>query len=191
MAIVGGGRNNLDGELVLSDDLHDFVDRVNEIIDKVPDWIIDLPNIPNLPKSLPVNMTIRSEVYGGGLTLAGGAGNFNLSVNYQLIFTKMVEANTLNMVNIITPMAGYMTPLGINVMAGAQGQFYNTALTGYFDITDNNGGLHRLDYQVDFEPIQWNAIVGIYKNFLEHWEMSFQVGFGQRTSVTAVFGYRF
>jgi hypothetical protein len=136
-------------------------------------------------------MSIRSEIYGGGATLAGGVGNFNLTVNYQLIFTKMVEANTVNMVNIITPMVGYMVPFGVNFMLGAQGQFYNTALTGYFDLTDNNGDLHRLDYQVDFEPIQWNAIVGVYKNFNKHWEMSLQTGFGERTSVTAVFGYRF
>jgi hypothetical protein len=191
MAIVGGGRNDLDGELVISQDLHDFVDEVNEVIDNLPGWIIDIPNIPNLPRSLPVKMSIRSEIYGGGATLAGGVGNFNLTVNYQLIFTKMVEANTVNMVNIITPMVGYMVPFGVNFMLGAQGQFYNTALTGYFDLTDNNGDLHRLDYQVDFEPIQWNAIVGVYKNFNKHWEMSLQTGFGERTSVTAVFGYRF
>ncbi len=191
MAIVGGGKNDLEGELVLNEDLRQFV---NELVDKVndlPDWIIDIPDLPNLPRSLPVSTTVRSEVYGGGATLAGGVGDFNLSVNYQLMFTRMVEANTTNMVNVITPLVGYMSPFGINFMLGAQGQFYNTALTGYFNITDNDGITHRLDYIVDFEPIQWNAIVGVYKSFYKHWEMSFQAGFGQRTSLTAVVGYRF
>jgi hypothetical protein len=187
MAIVGGGNNDLDGELVISEDLHEFMDKVDDIFDNFP----NLPDIPNLPKSIPVKMGVSSEIYGGGLTFAGAVGNFNLLINYQLMFTKMVEANTVNMVNIVTPTLGYMLPFGVNIMAGAQGQFYNTALRGYFDLTDNNGGLHRLDYQIDFEPIQWNGIVGVYKNFYEHWEMSFQVGFGQRTLITAVFGYRF
>jgi hypothetical protein len=181
MAIVGGGQNNLDGELVINKELHDF-------INDLPGFIIDIPNVP---QAIPIKTNITSEVYGGGLTLAGGVGNFNLSVNYQLMFTKIVEANTLNMANVITPMVGYMTPFGVNFMAGAQGQFYNTNISGFIELEDKLGNMHKLDYQVDFEPIQWNAILGLYKSFAKHWEMSFQAGFGQRTSITAIFGYRF
>ncbi len=181
MAIVGGGQNRLDGELVINKDLRDF-------INDLPGFIIDIPNVPN---AIPIKTDITSEVYGGGLTLAGGINDFNLSINYQLMFTKIVEANTTNMVNVITPMVGYMSPFGVNFMAGAQGQFYNTQISGYIELADKNGNMHKLDYQVDFEPIQWNAILGLYKSFAKHWEMSFQAGFGQRTSITAIFGYRF
>jgi hypothetical protein len=181
MAIVGGGQNRLDGELVINKDLRDFINGL-------PGFIIDIPNVP---QSIPIKTDITSEVYGGGLTLAGGINDFNLSVNYQLMFTKIVEANTTNMVNIVTPMFGYMSPFGVNFMAGAQGQFYNTKISGFIDLQDKNGNMHKLDYQVDFEPIKWNGIVGLYKSFAKHWEMSFQAGFGQRTSITAIFGYRF
>jgi hypothetical protein len=140
---------------------------------------------------MPIKTTITSEVYGGGLTLAGGIDNFNLSVNYQLMFTKIVEANTTNMVNVVTPMIGYMTPFGVNFMLGAQGQFYNTKLSGFIEVEDNTGNMHTIDYNVDFEPIQWNVILGVYKTFAKHWEMSFQAGFGERTSLTAILGYRF
>ena len=181
MAIVGGGQNRLDGELVINEDLQDFINGL-------PGWIIDIPNVPN---AIPIKTDITSEVYGGGVTLAGGVNNFNLSVNYQLMFTKIVEANTTNMVNVVTPMVGYMTPFGVNFMAGGQGQFYNTKISGFIELADKTGKMHKLDYQVDFKPIQWNAILGLYKSFAKHWEMSFQAGFGQRTSITAIFGYRF
>jgi hypothetical protein len=180
MAIVGGGKNDLVGELVLNKDLVDFFNGL-------PDWI----DIPNLPQAAPINSSVTSEIYGLGATLAGAVGDFNLSANYQLMFTKIIEANTTNDVHIITPMVGYMSPFGVNFMLGGQGQFYNTQLKGFFDFEDVDGNMHRLDYLVDFEPIKWNAIVGLYKGFNKHWEMSVQIGFGQRTSFTGVFGYRF
>lgn len=72
-------------------------------------------------------------------------------------------------------------------MTGAQGQFYDTKVTGYIDLEDGQ----RLSYNVDFQPVHWNAIFGIYKGFAKHWEIALQAGFGNRKSVTAVFGYRF
>jgi hypothetical protein len=84
-------------------------------------------------------------------------------------------------------MIGYMTPFGMNLMAGAQGQFYDTKVTGNIALDGEN----QLFYNVDFEPVRWNAILGIYKGFSKHWEIALQAGFGNRTSVTAVFGYRF
>jgi uncharacterized lipoprotein NlpE involved in copper resistance len=191
MAIAGGGQNDLNGELVINEDKREFVNDLGNAFNNLPGWLVDWPDIPNIPHAMPIKTTITSEVYGGGLTLAGGIDNFNLSVNYQLMFTKIVEANTTNMVNVITPMLGYMTPFGVNFMLGGQGQFYNTKLSGFIEVEDSNGDMHTVDYNVDFEPIQWNAILGIYKNFAKHWEMSFQAGFGERTSLTAILGYRF
>lgn len=180
MAIVGGGVNDLDGQLKINEDLRDF-------INDLPGWL----DLPNIPESLPIKTSITSEIYGGGATLAGGVGNFNVSLNYQLMFTKIVEANTTSMVNVITPLFGYMSPFGVNFMAGAQGQFYNTKISGFINLNDHQGNPHRINYNVDFEPIKWNGIIGIYKGFNKHWEIAIQGGFGSRTSVTTVFGYRF
>jgi hypothetical protein len=191
MLIAGGGQNDLNGELVINEDKRAFVNDLGDALGNLPGWIVEWPDIPNVPRALPITTTITSEVYGGGLTLAGGIDNFNISVNYQLMFTKIVEANTTNMVNVVTPMVGYMSPLGVNFMLGGQGQFYNTKLSGFIEVEDSNGEMHKIDYNVDFEPIKWNAILGVYKNFAKHWEMSFQAGFGQRTSLTAILGYRF
>ena len=180
MAIVGGGVNDLDGQLIINEELRDF-------INDLPGWL-DLPHVPDY---IPIKSSVTSEIYGGGATLAGGIGDFNVTLNYQLMFTRIVEVNTTNMVNVVTPMVGYMAPFGVNFMLGAQGQFYNTKISGYIDMEDFGGRPNRLNYQVDFEPIKWNAIVGLYKGFNKHWEMSIQGGFGQRTSLTAIFGYRF
>ena len=180
MVMAGGGVNDLKGELVVNEDLRDFLEDLPDFIDA-----------PTLPHSFPINNSVTSEVYGVGAIFAGGAGDFNITINYQLLFTKIVEANTTNMVNIITPMLGYSLPFGLSILAGAQGQFYNTQLTGYFDLVDAEGNTKRLDYKVDFEPVKWNGIFGLYIGFNKHWEMSAQIGFGQRTSLTTVFGYRF
>ena len=180
MAIAGGGQNELNAQLKVSQELIDFINNM-------PGYIIDWPNLPG---HIPVNSMLTTEIYGGGATVAGAVGDFNLSVNYQLMFTNTVEANTTNSVNIITPMAGYMAPFGLNIMAGAQGQFYQTDLNGFFRLTDANGTPFTLDYAIDFEPMKWNGILGLYKSFSKHWEMSVQLGFGQRTSVTAILGFR-
>jgi hypothetical protein len=107
------------------------------------------------------------------------------------MFTKIVEANTTNMANVITPMLGYMSPFGINFMIGGQGQFYNTKISGFIELEDTDGLMHKINYNVDFEPIKWNAIVGVYKIYNKHWEISLQAGFGQRSSLTGILGYRF
>ena len=91
------------------------------------------------------------------------------------------------MANVITPMVGYMFPMGLNPMVGAQGQFYDTKINGFINL--DNGD--RVNYNVDFEPSTWNAILGIYKGFAEHWEIAIQAGFGERSSLTVLAGYRF
>lgn len=103
------------------------------------------------------------------------------------MFAKLAEVNTTEVANVFTPMIGYMLPFGLNLMVGAQGQFYNTEIRGFIDLAD--GG--RIDYLVNFKPLRWNYLFGVYKGFAKHWEIALQVGFGNRESVTAVFGYRF
>ena len=80
-----------------------------------------------------------------------------------------------------------MTPFGMNIMVGGQGQFYDTNTTGFLELPNNN----RLNYLVEFEPIQWNVLVGLYTPITNHIDLAIPSGWGDRTSATFVFGYRF
>lgn len=181
MGIFGKGENNVNGALGINEDLVEAMKKYG--------WLIGI-DPEDVPESIPFNSTINSMTYGGGFTLAGGINDWNFSLNYQLVFSKLTEVNTTNMANVFTPMVGYMTPFGFNVMAGAQGQYYNTAIQGFIKFKDDNGS-HKLNYNVDFMPVRWNAMLGLYKGFNKHWEIALQAGIGPRSSATAVFGYRF
>ena len=178
MGIYGQGDNSIDGQLFLDEEFR------QALIDY--GWLVDLdPN--SIPEAIDIVTKVSSRMYGGGLTLAGGVGNWNLALNYQLMFAELTEVNTTQMANVFTPTVGYMTDIGLNIMAGAQGQFYDTQVVGFINLEDGN----VLNYQVDFEPVRWNFLVGFYKGFAKHWEVAIQGGFGDRESLTAVFGYRF
>ncbi|OQX72234.1 MAG: hypothetical protein B6D61_14535, partial [Bacteroidetes bacterium 4484_249] len=70
MVIGGAGQNELNGELVINEDKRKFVNDLGDALGNLPGWIIDWPDIPNVPRSMPIKTTITSEVYGGGFTLA-------------------------------------------------------------------------------------------------------------------------
>ena len=172
MVLFSRANNSLDGGLALSDDVR---------------GLLEFLGVEDVPEEIGLNLDITTNIYGGGLTFAGGIGNVNLTLNYQLAFANTPDANTWTTAHVITPLVGYMLPIKMNVMVGCQGQFYNTGISGFIDL---DGG-DRLDYLVDFEPIRWNFLVGIYKGFAKHWEISLQAGFGGRQSATVLLGYRF
>ncbi len=178
MAIVGTGENTIDGNWPLDEDL-------KQTLIEIGGWLgIDPEDIPD---GIELGGNLAANMAGLGATLAGGIGDWNVSASYQFISTQTPSANTTTLAHVLMPMIGYMTPFGMNLMAGAQGQFYDTKVTGNIELDGEN----QLFYNVDFEPVRWNAILGIYKGFSKHWEIALQAGFGNRTSVTAVFGYRF
>ena len=72
-------------------------------------------------------------------------------------------------------------------MAGTMGQFYETGIGGSIDL----GAGETLDFLVDFEPRRWNLMAGIYKGFAKHWDVTIQVGIGDRSQLTTLLGYRF
>ena len=111
----------------------------------------------------------------------------NISLSYQLVASSILEVNTTKLAHVIAPSLGYMTNFGMNIMVGAQGQFYNTLTTGFINLPGDNS----LDYNVNFEPIRWNYIVGLYVPVSNHFELAVQSGWGKRRSLTVVFGYRF
>ena len=178
MGVVGYGSNNIDGSLFLDDELKDALSKLGFLIGLKPE---------DIPDYIPIKSSLTSLTYGAGVMLGGAVGNFNLSVTYQFAGARVLEANTNKFIQVVTPTIGYMTPFGMNIMIGGQGQFYNTATKGFLELPNNN----ELHYLVEFEPIQWNMLVGLYIPITHHFDLAVQSGWGDRTSVTAVLGYRF
>ena len=174
MGIFGAGINNVNGNILVGEELSEFL-RLLGVSEA------------DIQRGLSINTDVRSEMYGGGFTLAGGIDNWNLSLNYQFLIAELAEVNSKQTANVFTPMIGYMLPFGMNIMAGVQGQFYDTRVKGFVNLEDGR----TLNYNVDFEPLTWNAMFGVYKGFAKHWEIALQAGVGSRTSTTFVFGYRF
>jgi len=177
MAIAGVGENNIEGNWPIDEDVKEGLADWGWLIGIEPE---------DIPDAISLSGGLESVMYGLGATLAGGVGDWNLNVSYQFMVNETQAANTTTVAHILMPMAGYMTKFGMNLMVGAQGQFYDTKVAGFIDLEDGQ----RLHYNVDFKPVKWNAILGIYKGFSKHWELALQAGVGNRTSVTAVFGYR-
>lgn len=174
MAIYGSGTNTINGKLLINSDLRDFLIGIGVDPNQIPDRI-------------PVESDLTAAMIGGGATLAGGIGNWNASVNYQFMVSQLEEVNTTKVAHVISPSIGYMTPFGMNIMAGAQGQFYDPSAVGYIDLPDGD----RLNYNVGFKPQVWNYMIGLYTPLSDHFELAVQSGWGERTSLTIVFGYRF
>jgi len=178
MAIVGSGENNVNGYWPIDEDVREGLADWG--------WLIGI-DPEDIPVAIELDGGLVSNMAGLGATLAGGVGDWNANLSYQFMATMTAAANTRTDAHVFMPMIGYMTKIGMNLMVGAQGQFYDTKVAGYIDLEDGQ----TLHYNVDFQPVHWNAILGIYKGFARHWEIALQAGFGNRTSVTAVFGYRF
>lgn len=67
------------------------------------------------------------------------------------------------------------------------GAIYDPKAVGFIDLPSGD----RLNYNVGFEPTVWNYMIGLYTPLSDHWELAVQSGFGDRRSLTVVFGYRF
>jgi hypothetical protein len=178
MVIAGNGRNAINGNWPLDESFKQTLIEYG--------WLIDI-DPEDIPDAITLSGDLESVMYGAGATLAGGVGNWNVSLSYQFMVNEVTAANTTSVAHVFMPMLGYMTPFGMNLMVGAQGQFYDTKVQGFIELDDGQ----TLSYNVDFEPVRWNTMLGIYKGFAKHWEIALQAGFGDRKSVTAVFGYRF
>ena len=178
MAIVGVGENRIQGNWPLDPDLKQILIELGGLVGIDPE---------DIPDGVVLDDNLESNLAGLGATLAGGVGDWNLSLTYQFMANESPSANTTTIAHVVQPMIGYMTGFGMNLMAGAQGQFYDTNVSGFLELDDGQ----ILNYSADFQPVHWNAMFGIYKGFSKHWEIALQAGFGNRKSVTAVFGYRF
>ncbi|WP_298551542.1 hypothetical protein [uncultured Algibacter sp.] len=178
MGLVGTLDNSISGNLILDQELRETLVNLAPALGLNP---------ADIPSQIPLNVDVTANLYGGGLTLAGGIDDVFFSANYQFILANVKEANTSTLVHSLLPLVGYRLPYDFNIMAGALGQFYDSDIKGFIE-TDTGD---VLNYNVSFEPIVWNGLVGVYKGFGKHWDLLFQVGFGDRKTTTVQFGYRF
>lgn len=150
-------------------------DEIREIID-------DTGNL----QSLTFNTPTTGPMVGGGITVAGGYKNFFATVNTMYILQFVQEANTEVEALAMTPLVGVRFPKIINFFVGAQYQIYDTKISGSISTDDG-----PLNYTVDLKATEWNFIVGLQRDFSNHFNGSIMVGGVPRPQATVVFGYRF
>ncbi len=172
MAMIGYAENSVNGSLVLTDEIK---------------ALLGLVGVEDVPDAIPIVTDVSANLVSFGPTLAGGIDDFNVSVNYQAIYARVNDVNATTWAHALTGLLGYMTSFGMNIMVGAQGQWYDPTIGGSIDL----GGTETLDFAVDFQPKNWNFFGGIYQGFAKHWEITMQVGVGGRSSLTTMLGYRF
>ena len=81
--VAGRAENKVDGNLVLTDEIKALLGLLG----------LDVPDAINIVTDVSANL------YGGGLVLAGGIGDFNITGNYQLIFADAFAVNTVTTVS--------------------------------------------------------------------------------------------
>ena len=172
MAMVGYADNKVNGELVLTDEIK---------------ALLGILGVEDVPDAIPIIVDTNANLFSLGGTLAGGIDNFNGTLNYQGILANVPDVNATTIAHAATAMVGYMTPFGMNIMGGIQGQWYDPAIGGSIDLDPGNS----LEFNVEFEPSTWNFFGGIYHGFAKHWEVTVQLGVGPRSSLTTMLGYRF
>jgi len=174
MVLAGVGESYIHAPLRLDEELKQQLEDWG--------WLIGIDSVPD---EVLIETNVTARILGGGLTLAWGYKNFNISVNGMFMATQLQEANTTNKALVISPLVGYHTRW-FNVMAGAQAQFYETRVLGSFLLPQGS-----LYYDVDFVARNWNFIAGLYKGGIwNHFNFAAQFGFGSRKSMTVIIGYR-
>lgn len=176
--VFGRADNTIAGDFILDDEFR------QGIVDLAPLLGLDPSEIP---RALPLNIDVTANIIGGSVTLGGGIGDIFFSGTYQFIRASVEEANTTGKANAYVLMAGYRFPNNLNVFAGSMGQFYDTDVSGFFEL--ESGDILR--YDVNFTPTTWNTIMGVNKGFGKHWDLMVQLGFGGRQQLSAQLGYRF
>ena len=171
MAMIGYAENSVNGELVLTDEVK---------------ALLGLIGVEDVPDVIPIVTDVDANLFSLGATLAGAIGSFNGTINYQGVLAHVSDVSTTTTAHVVTGLVGYMTSFGMNIMGGAQAQWYEPTIGGSIPLDGAT-----LDFQVDFEPKIWNFFGGVYYGFAKHWEITMQVGVGARSSLTTMLGYRF
>lgn len=149
---------------------------------------VDLRNVPQPLPIQTIQVDYSGLVYGLGVTLAAGGDRWfgSLTVNAQETdlsgdFDSSVESL------VVTPKIGLQGGLGA-VWVGAM----------YLTADESHRGVLRVpvlgtvDFDVSLgEDSQWHGLIGASKTFKDHWQLTLEGGFGDKTTALASLSYRF
>ena len=130
----------------------------------------------------------NSLLYGVGVTVAGGVGDFFSTIDFQYITSYTSEADVSVEMVVITPLIGYnFTSIGTRAFIGAQYQDLKDSLT--FDIITDSG--EQLSGRVGLQSDDWAGVIGGNYDFTRHWSTNLLLSYGvDRTNMTLSIGYR-
>lgn len=165
--------------------------------------------IPSLP--IPVNrsfdfqLDLNGDLFGAGVVVAGGTGNWFTLVDASLTETRLTVIDGEIDAFVLSPRVGYnFTDMGLplKVWVGGMYQDVEQDLTGYIhklDLGPQLGALLSLvdkDRQGRFEVQQhlctpWNTLVGFQYQFKQDFSLIGEAGLGGRSSAMLSLEYRF
>ena len=129
----------------------------------------------------------NSLLYGVGVTVAGGVGNYFTTIDFQYITSYTQEADVSVEMLVMTPLIGYnFTSIGTRAFIGAQYQDLKNSLT--FDIESND---NRLSGKVGLHSDAWAGVIGTNYDFTRHWSSNLLLSYGvDRANMILTVGYR-
>ena len=129
----------------------------------------------------------NSLLYGVGVTVAGGVGNYFTTIDFQYITSYTSEADVSVEMLVMTPLIGYdFTSIGTRVFVGAQYQDLKESLT--FDIETQG---KQLSGKVGLYSEDWAGVIGANYDFTRHWSTNLLLSYGvDRKNMTLNIGYR-
>jgi hypothetical protein len=117
-----------------------------------------------------------SILYGAGATLAGGAGNFFTTVNFQYMTSYTASADVKTEIVVVAPMVGYyFQDYGVRVMVGAMYEDLKETLE--FDLTE--AGKPNVKGVIGLRAEKWAGTAGVNYDFTRHWTSNILVSYGE------------
>jgi len=171
-----------------------------------------IPGRPGLPPFIPptdptpielngidIGFDYEGTTYGGGFVLAGGYERFFAMVDTNYTYTKLDIVDGETKAFITAPRVGYEFTVyerPLRFWVGAMYQNIEQTIRGDIDDILDLGDLGDLVGPGKFTVKQkgadpWTYTSGFNMEMTKSWDLIFEVGFGNNTSVMAGSGYRF
>lgn len=180
--------------------------KVHEYNLKVDLWVLPFLNVFGLvgsvdsetnvdlgPEMGRIDIESNGTVYGGGGTLAVGVSGFFGSLTGTYTGTSLEEEGSSMSTVVLSPKAGVtfddvLFTNSVSLWTGAMYQKTDEQHSGSMEIE----GVGPVDYEVELEAdAPWNYLAGLSAGVLDHWNLEFEGGMGERTHATGELIYRF